>query len=122
MRQLIAAAAFVPLLITMPFAATAQQSGTPAVQAASAPTPPAPTSGPRRGRGPHFGRDNTPGWSMMTRAERDEHREKMRNAQNRQECNAVMDEHRKNMAERARMRGQQRPMQPRRDACAGRFP
>jgi hypothetical protein len=122
MRKLFVAAVFVPLSIAAFMDAAAQPAGQPPAATASAPVPPGPGSGPRRGRGPHFGRDNTPGWSMMTPAEREEHRQKMRGAQTREQCNAVMEEHRQKMAERAKSRGREPLMQPRRDACAGRFP
>jgi hypothetical protein len=122
MRKFILAVALAPLLITTYFGASAQQQAQAPTQAASAPRPPAPGYGPPRGRGPHFGREDTPGWSMMTRAERDEHRQKMRRAQTKEECNLAMDEHRQKMAERAKTLGRAQPTQPRRDACAGRFP
>jgi hypothetical protein len=79
-------------------------------------------SAPQRGMGPRgarAGADFTPGWSMMTRQERDEHRAKMRAAQTYDECKAAMDQHREQMAARAKERVVAGPPGPRRDPCAG---
>ncbi len=54
---------------------------------------------------PRMGRMNTPGWSMMTPAERKEHMEKMQGMKSREECMAYMDEHHKMMEERAKAKG-----------------
>lgn len=81
---------------------------------------PGPMHGPRGPGMGRFGAEATPGWSMMTPQERDEHRQRMLSATTREECRKAMDEHRKIMEDRAKERGI--PMrQPRRDACA-RFP
>jgi hypothetical protein len=61
--------------------------------------------GPRAGAGPRFDETTTPGWSMMTAQERDEHREKMRSFRNYEECNAYMTENHARMQERARAQG-----------------
>ena len=76
-------------------------------------------AGPGRGMGPGAGRDFTHGWSMMSRAERDEHRKRMAEARTPEACHAARDEHRKQMEQRARERGMKSLPQPRRDACAG---
>jgi hypothetical protein len=68
-------------------------------------------------RGWHMERGNTPGWSMMSRAERDEHRQKMMSMQNRGECMAYMEQHHAKMAERAKERGRAVPAMPRKNAC-----
>jgi hypothetical protein len=85
---------------------------------ASAPGPGAAGPGARRGMGPRFGRDYTPGWSMMSRAERDEHHKRMVEARTPDECRAVRDEHRKLMEQRAKERGRPNMPGPRYDACA----
>lgn len=77
------------------------------------PTPPAARGNTR------WGEDVTPGWSMMTERERAEHQERMRDMKTQQECQAYMEKHREEMAERARDRGREALRQTRRDACAG---
>jgi hypothetical protein len=85
----------------------------PALAQASAPGP---------GMGPMHGwrmnRDNTPGWSMMSREERMQHHGRMAAMKDHAECRAYMDQHHAAMAERAKSRGMAMPAQPRRDACA----
>lgn len=71
------------------------------------------------GRMGRFGPDNTPGWAMMTPAERDAHRQRMGTFKTEGECRAYMDEQHALMAERAKERGRTVPGQPRRNACAG---
>jgi hypothetical protein len=80
-----------------------------------------PASGPQRGMGPRAmsGADFTPGWAMMSRQERDEHRAKMRSMQNYDECKAYVEQHREQMAARAKERGMAAMPGPRRDACVG---
>lgn len=98
---------------------------------ASAPAPgrgPGAASAPGMGMGPGGGmmrgwqgnRDNTPGWGMMSRAERDEHRQKMRSMTNADECKAYQDKHHAEMVERAKQRGLAAPAapMPRHDPCA----
>jgi hypothetical protein len=63
-------------------------------------------------------RDNTPGWSMMNRAERKAHHDKMMAMHDHAACMAYMEEHHAKMAERAKQRGRTLPDKPRRDACA----
>lgn len=83
-------------------------------------------SAPRMGMGMgggmmsrRFNADNTPGWAMMTPAERDAHRERMLSFKTEGDCRAYMDEHHQQMAARAKERGRSVPAQPRRNACAG---
>jgi hypothetical protein len=100
---------------------------------ASAPAPGArPASGPMMGmpgsgmggmqgmRGWRANRDNTPGWAMMNRAERDEHHRKMQSMTSADECKTYMDKHRAEMVERAKQRGRTAPgaVAPRHDPCA----
>ncbi|MGL6350867.1 MAG: hypothetical protein ACRC2U_13710 [Aeromonas sp.] len=76
--------------------------------------------GPMQGRGPHYGSHYTAGWKLMTPAERDEHRKKMREVKTYDECRKIMDEHHKFMSERAKEKGATAPLpQPRRDGCKG---
>ena len=76
--------------------------------------------GMRGMRGWQANRDNTPGWAMMSRAERDEHRSKMQSMTNADECKAYMDKHRAEMVERAKQQGRSAPgaVAPRHDPCA----
>jgi len=76
--------------------------------------------GMRGMRGWQASRDNTPGWAMMSRAERDEHHRKMQSMTNADECKAYMDKHRAEMAERAKQQGRSAPgaVAPRHDPCA----
>lgn len=80
-----------------------------------------PGSGPGAGGGPgaRWGSDYTPGWSMMTSQERQEHQARMRSMNSYEECNAYMTQHREQMAQRAQERGGKPLPQPRRDPCAG---
>ncbi|NMM15030.1 MAG: hypothetical protein HHJ17_16035 [Rhodoferax sp.] len=77
--------------------------------------------GPGMGRGhmAQWGMDYTPGWSMMTRAERNEHREHMRAFKTYEECTAYRDQVHEKMAARIKEKGGKPLAQPRRDACAG---
>lgn len=90
-----------------------------AASGASAPGP-----GPGRMGGPgmmgrRFGPDNTPGWAMMTPAERTAHRDRMWSFKTEGECRAYLDQHHQLMADRAKERGRSVPAMPRRDPCAG---
>lgn len=72
----------------------------------------APPMGPWRS-GPR----HTPGWSMMTEQERQEHHARLRDARTPEDCQRVMDEHRQLMEQRAKARGL--PMnRPPNAACA----
>ncbi len=64
------------------------------------------------------GGDFTPGWAMMTKEERNEHRNQMRSMKTYDECRAYADKHHEQMAARAKEKGQTLSG-PRRDACAG---
>lgn len=85
-----------------------------------------PGMGPGGGMGPgmgggrgmrfDFNKDNTPGWSLMTPEERTAHREKMLAAKTPEECKAVQEEHHKQMAARAKEKGQTL-RGPRQNAC-----
>jgi hypothetical protein len=69
--------------------------------------------------GGRSGADFTPGWSMMSPSERQEHQAKMRSMTNYDECKAYMEQHHQQMAARAKEKGGAVPAQPRRDPCAG---
>lgn len=93
--------------------------------------PPAPGAGPGYGmgpggmgpgRGPWYGSDYTPGWSMMTPQERDEHRRRMLAARTPEECRQIRDEQVQRMTDRARAQGATTLPMPMRDACAGMQP
>jgi hypothetical protein len=72
-----------------------------------------------RGMGAHAGPGFTPGWSLMTPAERSEHQARMRSMKTHEECKTAMDEHHALMAARAKERGGKVLPQARRDACRG---
>ncbi len=61
----------------------------------------------------------TPGWAMMSEQERREHQAKMAAMNDPAECSAYMDEHHRQMVERANERHLSMPARPRRDACIG---
>ncbi len=90
--------------------------------AASGPTAdcPAGRGGMRSGMGPgaRWGRDYTPGWSLMSTEERQQHRDKMGSFTSYDDCKAYMDQHHQQMSARAKEQGRIMPAQPRRDACA----
>lgn len=73
-------------------------------------------NGPRQSPGFKFNRDNTPGWSMMSRQEHAAHRDKMLSLKTLDECKAYMAEHRESMQARAKKRGRQ-IRGPNVDAC-----
>ena len=108
-------------------AALALCAGTVLAQAASAPGPGmGGMGGMGQGMGGMQGRqaaaraggDFTPGWAMMTREERNEHRNQMRSMKTYDECRAYIDKHHEQMAARAKEKGQTLSG-PRRDGCAG---
>lgn len=72
-----------------------------------------------RGPGARWGSDYTHGWSLMTPAERTEHQERMRALKSYDECKSYMEQHREQMAARAKEKGGKLLATPRRDACAG---
>jgi hypothetical protein len=69
--------------------------------------------------GAHGGADSTPGWSMMSPKEQQEHRDKLKSMKTYEECKAAMDQHHEQMAARAKEKGRTMPAAPRHDACAG---
>lgn len=99
------------------------QSGAGAGGPAATPAMPASGMGMGPGMGAghmaQWGMDYTPGWSMMTRAERNEHREHMRAFKTYEECTAYRDQVHEKMAARIKEKGGKPLAQPRRDACAG---
>jgi hypothetical protein len=109
-HSIAAAAAAVLLVLAMP------------VQAQGAAS--APASAPGMGMGPggmqgwRMNRSNTPGWSLMTRAERQAHHDKMHAMTDHGACMAYMEQHHAQMAERAKQRGRALPAKPRADPCA----
>lgn len=67
----------------------------------------------------HAGPNHTPGWSMMSEQERAQHHAQLQAAKTPEECQRVMDEHRRLMQRRAAERGM--PMQsPPEAACPAR--
>jgi hypothetical protein len=74
--------------------------------------------GPGGGRGAaRYGSDYTPGWTLMSEQERNEHRDRMRSTKTYEECSSYQDQHHEQMAARATERGGKALAQPRRDAC-----
>jgi len=69
--------------------------------------------------GPRWGSESTPGWALMNGTERDAHLERLRSMKTYEECHAYMEQHREQMAARAKEQGKAALRQPRRDACAG---
>jgi hypothetical protein len=63
-----------------------------------------------------FGPDNTPAWPMMSSQERDAHRGRMMGFKSEAECHAYLDEHHRQMNERAKANGQMLN-EPRHDMC-----
>ena len=92
-------------------------------QPASGPGPQPGASSPRGGAGStgggRWGSDYTPGWSLMSPGEQQEHQARMRSMTNLEDCKAYMEKHHEQMVARAKEKGQTMPAQPRRDACAG---
>ena len=68
--------------------------------------------------GGRSGTDFTPGWSMMTDSDRQEHQAKIESMTNYEDCKAYMDQHHQQMAARAKQKDLAVPAQPRRDGCA----
>ncbi len=88
--------------------------------AAQAPGPAADTGGMRTGRGSaRAGMAYTPGWSLMTPKEREQHRQRMLSMTTYEECKTYMNQHHEQMMARAKARGGKVLPRPRRDACAG---
>jgi Spy/CpxP family protein refolding chaperone len=105
----------IALVLSAPAGFAAAQAAAPAASA------PQPGMGAGMGggmRGGHMSRDNTPGWSLMTRAERREHHDKMMSMTDRTACDAYMEQHHARMLERAKDKGRPMPDKPRHDPCA----
>lgn len=122
--MVVAALALVGLGVS--FATSAQPGPMASAPGASAPGP-GMGMGPGKGagmgpgaarRGGMYGPKYTPGWSMMTDAERTEHRAKMQSFTHKADCQAYVAEHHAQMAERMKQQGGQPLAQPRRDPCA----
>lgn len=104
-------------------------AGSVLAQSASAPAASAPVPRQGQGMGPGMGgmggmkggragSDDTPGWGLMTRAERQAHRDTMRSMKTETECRDYLAKHHETMAARATEKGI--PLRgPKRDACAG---
>lgn len=74
--------------------------------------------GPGGGRGAaRYGSDYTPGWTLMSQQERNEHRDRMRSMKTYEECKAYRDQNHEQIAARAKERGGKPLAMPRRDAC-----
>ena len=122
-KMIVAALALVGLGVS--FANSAQPGPMASAPGASAPGP-GMGMGPGKGagmgpgarRGGMYGPKYTPGWSMMTEAERTEHRTKMQSFTHKADCQAYVAEHHAQMAERMKQQGGQPLAQPRRDPCA----
>lgn len=104
------------MLMAAGMAAAQPASGPGAGPGASAPRGP---GGPGHMSGGRWGSGVTPGWSLMTPQERQQHRDKMRSMTSHDECKAYVDQHHQEMAARAKEKGLDAPRQPRRHACAG---
>ena len=65
-----------------------------------------------------WGADVTPGWSMMTWSERNEHRKRMRAMKSYDQCKAYIEQRHQKMADRARSKGDAPLPEAKRDACA----
>ena len=92
--------------------------GNPAAPGAGGPSAGGPGMGMRAGR---WGPDMTPGWTLMTDAERVEHQNRMRAMKTYAECKLFQAEHYTLLTERAKAQGKQLPPMGsgRRDPCAG---
>jgi hypothetical protein len=76
--------------------------------------------GPDGGRGAaRWGSDYTPGWTLMTQQERNEHLDRMRSMKTYEECKSYQDQHHEQMASKAKDRGGKALAPARRDACIG---
>ena len=85
---------------------------------AAAPLAPATGPAPAARGTARWGADYTPGWSLMTEAERNAHRDRLRTMNSYEECVAYMAQHREQMTQRANEQGRQALGTPRYDACA----
>ena len=77
-------------------------------------------SAPHAGMGPRSGTGFTPGWNMMTKEERAAHQAAMAGMKSQGDCVSYMEQHHKQMMERARERGLPGPGgSSRTDLCNG---
>lgn len=79
-----------------------------------------PASGPAMRRGMH-GRWNdrsSPGWSMMSAQERQEHQARLSSFKSYDECKAYLDQHHQDMMARAASQNRPMPAHPPYDACS----
>lgn len=96
----------------------AQPASGPGMGMGSGPGPHA--SAPRAGMGPRSGTGFTPGWNMMTTEERAAHQAAMAGMKSQGDCVSYMEQHHKQMMERARERGLPGPGgSSRADLCSG---
>jgi hypothetical protein len=65
--------------------------------------------GPGKMMGPQFNEQTTPGWTMMTPEERKAHQDKMHAFKDHGQCQAYMEDHRKQMESRAKEKGKALP-------------
>jgi hypothetical protein len=125
MRSSLLAIVVASLVMSSGLAMAQPGPGAERCRAGGASTPPADCpaagGGMRHGMAPgaHGGPDYTPGWSMMSPKERQEHRDKLKSMKTYEECKAAMGQHHEQMAARAKERGRTMPAAPRHDACAG---
>lgn len=75
-----------------------------------------PGPGGGMGGGYRFNQANTPGWILMTEAERNDFRQKMWNTKTFEECKTIQTEHHKLMEERAKAKNM-KLTPPRYNAC-----
>jgi hypothetical protein len=87
------------------------------LEAAAGPPPAARTADAASAAAPQAGAHNTPGWRMMNRYERQEHRRALLGFRERSRCEAYLAHHREQMSARAQARGQ-RLSAPDLSACA----
>lgn len=108
---LLACAFFVPVS-----SAVAQPAAGAAATTEASPSP-APGKQAGRGHAQWWGADVTPGWSLMSWKERNEHRKHMRAMKTYDECKTYLDQHHERMAARAKEKGVE-PFKPAsHDAC-----
>ncbi len=103
---------------TLAIAAAMTFGATVASAQEATPTTPSAKPAPGAGKAMRMHRDQTPGWAMMTREERNQHHQMMMGMKDQATCQAYMQEHHAKMAERAKERGRAAPAMPRQDACA----
>lgn len=106
------------IAMSQPAGAKGPGAGTGPMGAGPGASAPGMGMGPGGGRGAaHWGSDYTPGWTLMSQQERNEHRDRMRSMKTYEECKTYQDQHHEQMAARAKERGGKALAQPRRDAC-----